>query len=628
MKNLIIILLGIILLSGCDYLDIVPTETANESDAFEDREAARRYLYSCYSYIPKARSGAASLDLLTSDEVVTAFEHETFANFPQGNYTPTTPIISYWSTLFQGIRQCYLLIDNIDDVPDMDDSDRQNYKAEATFLVAYYHYLLIKCYGPTILVTSTFALDTKLEDYPSRSPYDECVQWVADKFDESVALGLPNSQDNTAFGRATKSAALAIKSRMLLYAASPQFNGGTVNYSDRDADDISSTYASFQNEDGTLLMPVNYDATKWQKAADATLAAINAAQDANIRLYQTEDVPASILQPEDSVEKALRMTITDRDTRETIWAETRKEGYYGLQRKSTPYNEKSHNSYNGVGPTMTMIKAFYTENGLPVDEDPAYDYDNSFEYSSQTDLSHGIGVTLNLNKEREPRFYAWIAYQNSYYEVQSYASDLNVSDDLSKFIVGFRKNDNCGIKTRTRQFSPSGYLNKKCVHPQFSRPANGVAIDYPWPIIRLAELYLNYAEALIEIGGTANLTTAKEYIDKVRERAGIPTVDEAWATTGVTLDQDKMRQIVRQERTIELYLEGHRFWDVRRWLLGTKYFNEKVQGMDYSQATDDGFFRVVDVNYTRAFRIPQNYLLPIPFGDTEINPKIIQNPGY
>lgn len=616
-------------LLSCDYLDIVPTETANDKDAFKDAEAARRYLYSCYSYLPDPRSGTSSIDFFTADEVVTAFEHETFANFPKGNYTASNPVISYWNTLFQGIRQCYLLIGNIDEVPLMNDNDKQEYKAEATFLIAYYHYLLVKNYGPTILIKESFAIDTSVEDYPARSPYDECVQWVADKFDEAIALGLPNEQEETSFGRATKPAALAIKARMLLYAASPQFNGGSVYYSDPEADDISGALAQLKNADGIPLMNTTYDASKWQKAADATLDAINAAEDAGIRLYQSGDASSTLAEPSNTVERTVRMTLTDRNTPELIWADTRTEGYYSLQRKSTPYNATNGGSWNGISPTLTMVKSFYTKNGLPIDEDPNYDYGNAFNYSEQKDLSHGYGTTLNLNMNREPRFYAWIAYQNGYYELYAYTNDQGVTEDnRNKMLVGFRKNDNSGVQSRTNNYSPSGYLNKKGVHPSFSRATGGSIINYPWPVIRLGELYLNYAEALIEVGGASNLATAKEYIDKIRTRAGIPTVEEAWSSIGVTLDQSKMRQIVRQERTIELYLENQRFWDVRRWLLGTKYFNVKAQGMDYTQSTDAGFFNVVDVNFTRVFRAPQHYLMPIPIGDIEKNQFLVQNPGY
>lgn len=623
---------SILVYTSCQgYLDVIPEESAKDNDAFKDREAAKRYLYSCYSYLPNSRHTPNSLDMLTSDEVITAFEHEIFANFPKGNYTAVNPIISYWDILFQGIRQCYLLIDNVDDVPNLDSEDKLIYKSEATFLIAYYHYLLLKCYGPTLIIEGSIDVNMSQSAYPERQPYDECVEWISNKFDEAVSLGLPNSHEGTSYGRATKPAALAIKARMLLYAASPLFNGGRANYSDPTADDVSTAWTGQTTSDGKPLFNTTYDAGKWQKAAEAASAAIASAEAAGIRLYQENDVPSSTSVPEPSniTEKVLRLTITDRTTPEIIWADTRVESIYGIQKKSTPFNDTKGGSWNGAGPTMTMLGMFYTKNGLPIDEDPDYDYSTIYGYGNQPTTEHGTGITLNLNLNREPRFYSWVAYHNSYYELYALTTDLGASSSSrNKMLVQFRKNDNCGIKTRTNNYSPTGYLNKKGVHPGFSRETGGTKVDYPWPIIRLAELYLNYAEALIEVGGQQNLETAITYIDKVRTRAGIQGVKASWLPTGKTLDQAKLRQIVRQERTIELYLENQRFWDVRRWLLGTKYFNVKAKGLNISQTTDAGFFNVVEVNFTRKFTSPTNYLMPIPASDIDKNVKLVQNPGY
>lgn len=619
-------------MSSCNFLDIVPEESATEADAFKDFAAARRYLYSCYSYLPDPRSGNESLDFMTSDEIVTAFEHEVFANFPQGNYTPVNPIISYWNSLFKGIRQCYLLLDNIDIVPEMDQSMKEQYKAESTFLIAYYHYLLLKCYGPTILITELPDVNMSIDDFPNRLPYDDCVEWISFKFDEAISLGLPEKQVDTDYGRATASAALAIKSRMLLYAASPLFNGGSTQYNDTDADNLTSAWQNFKNEEGEPLINPNYEASKWQKAADATLKAINSAEAAGAKLYQAADLSPAWVQPSNLSQRLARYVIVDRNTPENVWTQTRGEGYYSVQRKSTPINDVAGGSWNGVSPTLRMVEAFYTENGLPVDEDPSYDYAGKFEIYTKpiTDSINFVGSTMKLNVGREPRFYSWVAFHNSWYELSAYDHDLGATKEShEKMIVQFRKNDNCGIGVRTNNYSPTGYLNKKLVNPNFARRTGGDILNYPWPVIRLAELYLNYAEALIEVGGDANLTTAKNYIDKVRVRASIPTIDEAWSKVpGVSLNQDKLRQIVRQERSIELFLEGHRFWDVRRWLLGTKFFNVQVQGLNIQGTTEAELFTPKTVNYTRKFRSPANYLLPIPIADINKNPKIVQNPGY
>ncbi|MGL4993591.1 MAG: RagB/SusD family nutrient uptake outer membrane protein [Bacteroidales bacterium] len=594
------LLLGLAVTS-CNYLDIVPDERPTEADAFIDARAAEKYLYSCYSFIPNPRSGGGSLDLMTSDEVVTAFEHETFAHFPKGNYTSVSPGISYWNTLWAGIRQSWIFIDNIDNVPNMAPENKALYKSEAKFLVAYYHYLLLRCYGPIMIIDKVYDINSSAKDYPERLPYDECVTWIANLFDEA-AQGLPNSQVSTSYGRATSIAAKSIKSRMFLFQASPLFNGNSEYYSD---------FVSPVN--GRELMPLTYDATKWQKAADATKAAIDAAESAGHQLFVAEAPSKQKPQPTNEFERNVRYTFIDMTNSECIWTDTRTEGTYDLQNKSTPFQEGT--SWNGVAPTLQMLETFYTENGLPIEFDPQWSYSDRYDIGEQ---ANGMGVTMNLNMNREPRFNAWICFHNSNFEMMKY-NKVDVPDGLVK--MQFRRNDNGGVKSRTNDYSPTGYLNKKGVSPQYT----GSPIKYAWPVIRLGELYLNYAEALVELN---RLEEAKVYLDRIRSRAGIPSVDEAWRMTGLTLDQNRMRDIVRQERSIELYLENHRFWDVRRWKLGEKYFNVKAKGMNINGTTDADFFRVSEVVFPRKFETPMHYLMPIPQKETYLNTKLVQNPGY
>lgn len=617
--HIIILLSGLILASSCNFLDVVPDEIPQDSDAFKDKKAAERFLYSCYSYIPNPRNGTLSQDFFTADEVVTAFDHEPFSKFPKGDYTPANPTdLSYWNTLFQGIRQCYILMENIDGVPGMVKEEKELYKAEATFLIAYYHFLLIRSYGPTLLIKSLPDVEMPTEQFPERETYDECVKWVAEKFDEAVTLGLQIRHTGSAYGRATSIAALSFKARLYVYAASPQFNGGSSTVAG--TDNLTSAYQNFVNSDGELLINTTYDPSKWVRAAEACSIAIKAATDNNYDLYRDSVPTTNQPLPNIPAERRVRMTFCDKYSPEIIWASTMREEGYWLQNKSTPYDPGRDWSWNGIAPTLTMIESFYTENGLPIDEDPAYVYTNRYNYTNVSDV-HTNGVTSNLNIGREPRFYAWVAYHNGYYEIQRSSSE-------NKLHTQFYKDGNCGIKSRTNNYSPTGYLNKKGVHPLYAQGSGGGGlVHYPWPFIRLAELYLNYAEALIEVGGAPNLTLAKDYIDLVRVRAGIPTLDQAWASTGKTLDQAKMRQIVRQERTIELYLENHRFWDVRRWLLGEKYFNVSPKGMTIN-ANNEDFFTPITVQMVRKFIKPNHYLMPIPQTDTDKNIKLINNPGY
>lgn len=126
---------------------------------------------------------------------------------------------------------------------------------------------------------------------------------------------------------------------------------------------------------------------------------------------------------------------------------------------------------------------------------------------------------------------------------------------------------------------------------------------------------------------TNDLETAKQYLNKVRERAGIPTVENAWSGVAA-LDQTKLRQIVRQERMNELYLENQNFWDMRRWLLAEQYFGTKAKGLNIAATTIEDFAAIKTIDFERKFEAPTQYLLPIPSDDINRNEKLVNNPGY
>ena len=174
---------------------------------------------------------------------------------------------------------------------------------------------------------------------------------------------------------------------------------------------------------------------------------------------------------------------------------------------------------------------------------------------------------------------------------------------------------------RTNNYSPTGYLNKKGVVPGYNvRTSLYNPPFYPWPVIRLAELYLGYAEACVECN---DLNTAKTYLDKVRTRAGIPTVETSW--NGIaTLDQAKLREIVRQERTIEFYLENQTFWDLRRW---KKELPREVKGWHIQGETAQEFYRVTTI-YLRSKYSYKDYLWPLKLETILKDPNLVQNPGW
>jgi hypothetical protein len=688
MKKIIFTLMVMVGLSACDYLEVVPDERATEKDAFADINAAKRFLHSCYSYLPNPKDGPQSLDLFTGDEVITAFEHETFARFPLGTFSASSPVISYWNTFFQGLRQCYIMLDpssGIDIVPGMTRLDREDYKAQVHFLIGYYHFLMIRCYGPVILIKEMPDVNAESSDYLGRSTLDECVQFVCDEFDYAASI-LPDVRpSDLEFGMATKTAALALKAKMLLYAASPLFNGGGEN----PATAITQYLAQFTDKSGQHLMPSAYDPNKWVKAREAARVAVELAEQ-NYSLFDLVVNETNAYPDIPAVNTARYVSLYRYANPELIWSDNRIEDYngaYGTAIKSLPHVDNA--AWNGVAPTWEMLSRFYTKNGLPLEYDrefTTYCNGTPFDvkaYTSKTDevggterlpwlevaqaprpeLGGALGTpdtaiagdkTIKFNVMREPRYYAWIAFQGGYYEVLSAATNgaYNATDHRYKdgrmvcdFTIGGQvSRQPTGQTFRTNDFAPSGFLNKKFVSPALIVSKSSTTMQHhPWPIMRLADLYLEYAEALIETG---ELDQAKIYIDKVRTRAGIPTVDAAWAnaTNNKSTTKEGMRDIVRQERQIEFYLENQNFWDLRRWLMGG-YLNVNPRGMFCG--TKDGKTPLTDsptdANYStrynqivtamggggnHAFSVPTHYFLPIPIEDVSRNPNIIQNPGY
>lgn len=605
---------------SCDYLDIVPDEKATAADAFQNPTSALRYLYSCYSYIQDPRAIGESIDLITGDAVVGAWPHEASDNFSQGNFTPSNPIINYWNTYYKGIRQCYLLKESIGTVPGLPQKVIDDYIAEADFLIAYYHYYMLRMYGPIILVNGLINMNDT--GNPMRSTYDECVNWIAERFAE-VATRLPEERTGEEYGRATSIAAMAIRARMFLTAASPQFNGG---------EKFKSMYADFKNQDGTQLISTIYDPQKWKRAEDAYRELLTMIE-GKYRLYK--NIPGTFPSaPLPSIEpvRTLRFMLGDPDTPENLWAWCGNENSFMVQSKSVPRWAKR--TYGGIAPTLLQIERFYTENGLPIDEDPAYNYEGRFDLVTiPEDWPWGeAGLqTLEMNMQREPRFYAWIAFHNGYYEVQGedktdgiYSYATRYKRGPYKQLVQFTKLSNMGVNANNTEGTKTGYLNKKGANPGTFVTENSLTLpQYPWPFVTVREVYLSYAEACIETG---NLEEGKKYINLIRERAGIPTVEEAWGSIGVTLDQNKLREIVHRERHIELYLENHNFWDIRRWG-DAEVMNEKPMGLNILATELSEFAQPTEVNVTRRF-IPAHYLLPIPIAEMSNNLNMVQNPGY
>lgn len=648
-KSILSILVATSFFGSCNYLDIVPEERVKIEDAYSTPSRTEGYLYSCYAYIPLKRttneggkvwSNWYPIDRETAGETA-AYAKEARGTFPQGSYSPSNPQLAndLWSPIWQGVRQCYEFISILDKAVFHTPEDRIMYEAEATFLIGYYHFFSLQAFGPTVIVDQKFDVNMDMRLLPERSSYDEVVNFINSKIEEALP-NLSDSHELTRFGRITKSAAYALQSLLYLYAASPLYNGNTM-------------YADFKNSKNEHLISQVYDPNKWIKSAEMSLRAIQESEKQGFSLYTAEDAgeptaskPGFTTATESGkAQRAVRYCFLDAENlKEVILGDRRREGQYDVQIRSVPRQKTGGipAQTNSTCPTLQMVESFYTKNGLPIDKDSEYDYANRYQLTNLPKNYDGNNYpdrlndkTVKLHLEREPRFYAWVGFHKGNYEISAY-NNVSTSTAANKYqaiLPGglsmlFGEAQGRTNASTNVHYSVTGYLNKKFCSPSFVKSQ----IDYPYPVFRVAELYLNYAEALIEIGGIANLKTAREYIDRVRVRAGIPTIEDALKKAipewrGKENDQDVLREIVRRERKIEFYLEGHLFWDLRRWKQAEVLDNPNY-GWDIDKATLDGFYKEPKEMVNPTSFNKSQYLMPINISEIQKAPQIIQNPFY
>ncbi len=597
---------------SCDYLDIVPDDTATLEDAFRNENTAESFVYSCYGYIPNYmdyRTGNYSW--MVSNEFACSYHWGTqyFPNLQlqQGMYSSTNPVIDIWRNTYQGIRQCYTFLNHIDNVTPITlpqaqfEEKKKEWKAEVKFLIAFYHYILLQNYGPVCLVTEEIPLTGSGDNFfLKRSTYDECVEQIASWFDEAIQ-DLPTTVASADYGRATKVVAQALKSRMYLFAASPLFNGN------------SEYYADFKNKDGEQLISQTYDPEKWKKAMDETQKAIEMAEGAGFALYQYEsDHPLSDF---DQAVANTRYTMIDRWNKELIWGYSgTKEpagngNYYQTSVIQNGFRDGATPPFGGIGPTLTAVEMFYTENGIPAEDDPTFDWDNRFK------IADGDS-TIQLHRHREPRFYACIGFDRGQYEI---------NEDTVTLYMKFGEKNGCHDLNTDHLYT--GYAVKKGVHPADKVTNTTFSIEaYPFPIIRLAELYINYAEACAEYTGSLD-SKALEYINAVRRKAGIPDFQTAFGN----LSGDKLVEAIHREKMIEFIFEGHWLYDLKRWKEAEDFFAPDAEGMRglYSQGvTNEEFYQDYRLIGRPFVFSRKQYLHPINNVDITVNNNLVQNPGW
>lgn len=650
----------IVLVTSCsNYLDVQDDFSASDSKAFvltQNPGQVRRFQRYIYKAMPNysrySRNTVGGLDNpweALSDNMATNLNGP-LKDQPITGYTASNGNFHRWKNLYQVIRQATVFIDSVrpigflGEADFLDKTEIEQLKGEAYFFRAYSHYLLFEQYGPIPIMTNEADPSDANADY-ERNSVDEVAEAIEKDLDlaeerlddnrlsSSYASGF--QEDKLAIP--TKGVAKALRAKLRVLVASPLYNGGY-----KEALDV-------KNKDGKELFP-KYNPEKWIKAKQALEDLFEYANKGNYELYKssTNDPHLNIYE------------LFQHYNKEIIWATPYQDWNY-VESSQTPRDivvTGGNSNWGYMGVTQEMVDAFFMDNGLKID-----DSNSGYTTEGFTDVLNPatrfvknkktiILTDKNISKMyagREPRFYASVTYEGkSWHDVVSnkslqgndaessratkvfFAKDIKSSSNPLPGYGGIASSNN-----ETGNYPSTGYLcykfNNRTVHPTL--PGTPRSKYRPSIIFRLADFYLLYAEVLNEID--PNDPKIAEYIDKIRNRAGIAGYAELQASgtkTDIIGNQESMRKAIRDERRVELFGEGQRYFDVRRWLIADKPEGRQgghFHGMNMEGNESDGSFyiRTKVGNVPRIFE-RKMYLYPIPYNQIRISSKLIQNPGW
>jgi len=630
-RNLLLIALLLLTAPSCKkYLDVVPDGTGTLDYAFRNRNEAENYLFTCYATLQQFADPTTNVGFTTSSEIIypnNLTSHpltETGFNLIRGTQNSANVGLNYWDgendgkAIYRSIRRCNIMLENIDKPVDLSAAEKQRWIAEVKFLKAYYHYYLVRLYGPIPIIKTNLDITASTEQVRvARAPVDSVFSYIVQLLDEA-APNLPPVISNQAkeLGRITSVIALSVKAEVLATQASPLFNG-------------NPDYAGLKNKDGQLLFSTTYDASKWKKAADACKAAIDACTAAGLKLY-TFSAPA--ISVPDSLKEVLTIqnAVTEKwdQNPELIWAlnPTFPCQGYATPRMTPKSAVNIFSNPSTFAVPITTAELFYTVNGVPLNED------NTFDYNGRRNLQVGDNAsrfyiqngytTIKEHFGREPRFYANIAFDGGVW----FGNGKTNPTDL--YHVEARGNSSLAGPKDLNTLNITGYWPKKLANYLSVYDDGFQPIDFHLPLMRLAGLYLLYAEALNEANGPT--PEAFNYIDMVRARAGLSGVQQSWSTYSNNptkfSTKDGLRAIIHQERRIELCFEAQSGWDLRRWKELQGVLSSPMQGWSIYE-TDPGSYYQPRTVLIPVFGL-QNYLWPIKSDDLLVDPNLVQNPYW
>jgi starch-binding outer membrane protein, SusD/RagB family len=578
------LVLGLLGVSGCqNVLDVKPKDQFPDQAVFTDPNLAQAFLNDIYRgmghglyeimlasmtdeahFIHNYNTEVVVQSLITSS-ARGAIDDGRFSHF---NWGPT----------YSRIRQANIFLSNID-AANFDAALKQRMKGEALFLRAYFYHNLMRMYGGVPLITKVYGLN---EDYEvARNSFQETVDFIVANADSAAAL-LPLSYSGTDVGRATKGAALALKARVLLYAASDLYN---VNPS-------TSEFTGYTTPQDRAAL--------WRAAKDAAKAVMD------LGIYGLfHPSPANAQEAAKNYGDLFLQQMSEEVILNRFFLSTRDDGY----------NPGLHNGPNG----------FHTWGGNTPIENLIDDY--RMADGSKFDWTNPVQAAKPYTN-RDPRFYATIAYDGAPWRTRpADVQNLDPVGTIQTFRALKLPNGSlvAGLDTRDSPVENwngaySGYYIRKFIDPSVN--AQFTKEQVPWIFFRYAEVLLNYAEASIELNETADALTA---LNQIRRRAGMPDL----------VDGPDLRDEYRNERRVEMAFEEQRFFDVRRWMIAPQVLNKDAFGInifaDGASPTD----RSTWTNYQYQPHSIQSrawdnkmYFMPISMDELNRNSKLQQNPGF
>lgn len=619
-----------VLMTSCDFLDIVPPEQVGMDDTVKDANETEDFLYSCYANVNNPiqyRNVEASADEFATPQAWGELQHKIAYDL----LIPISETPQDWNLCYKYIGQTLLFLEYLPKAQGITEQQRAEYEAEAYFLLAYYHFQVLRMYGPCPITDKRIDPETPSSQYNGRFHYDAVTNWIVKTLDEKVIKGynLPTERTENTRGRATHAIACALKARVLVYAASPLWNGGFPYKDWRNKISTSLDGVDY----GTELVSLTYDPQKWERARVACEEALKEARIAGHKLYEDLEMYdrqnislSNIYIPGGATDEfkkwvlMLRYLTSSRyneGNTEYIWGVSKDDGYAPDCMMPWRVLQKNDGNwvdgYNSYAPYLGSMEKFYTKDGKFLD-------------TTQPDLLQRAGVDesrpdiINLAINREPRFYAWMAFDQG---------DWGTTTAEGKPVrLEMKDSQKQGLNPELhyRDRCETGFLSQKFVRPnrRYDRNGNVTNDRFQRPLIRMAELYLNLAECYAAQGNTPK---ALENLNKVHQRAGLPAITEA----DITESERTLTDWILNERFVEFYGEGHRFYDLRRYMVAPQYLSagkrEGLNAVEKMNPTFAEFNQRVKVNqpYKWSTRM---YILPIIQSEIGKNTNLVQAPGY